>query len=117
MDMDKVSALQELADLTRDLVSPAIQDWKAQGKKVVGFFCSYVPEEILYAADIFPFRVRAPGCTQTALADTYMSHLNCTFVRSCLQFALEGRYRFLDGLVFNRSCDHIRRLYDWRLSL
>jgi len=105
-------ALEELTKLAADLDNPAVQEWKADGKKVVGFFCSYVPEEILYAADILPVRLRAPGCTETTAADVYMSHLNCTFTRSCLQLALEGRYRFLDGLVFTNSCDHIRRVYD-----
>lgn len=107
-----MSALEELTELASDLVNSAVQKWKAEGKKVVGFFCSYVPEEILYAADILPYRVRAPGCEQTTSADVYMSQVNCTFARSCLEFALEGKYEFLDGLVFTRSCDHIRRLYD-----
>ncbi|MCX5998779.1 MAG: 2-hydroxyacyl-CoA dehydratase family protein, partial [Chloroflexi bacterium] len=90
-----------------------IRDWQSRGKKVVGFFCSYVPEEILYAGGILPYRVRATNCPgSTALADVYVSHLNCAFMRSCLQFAYEGRYEFLDGFVFTDSCDHIRRLYD-----
>jgi benzoyl-CoA reductase subunit C len=107
-----MTALQELADLSHDTPNATIHDWKRSGKKVVGFFCSYVPEEILCAADILPFRMRAAGCTDTALADVYMSHLNCTFMRSCLQFVLEGRYDFLDGIVFTNSCDHVRRVYD-----
>ena len=107
-----MSALEELTDLASDLVNPAVLDWKGKGGKVVGFCCSYVPEEILYAADILPYRIRASGCAETSSADVYMTHLNCSFVRSCLQFALEGRYEFLDGLVFTNSCDHVRRLYD-----
>jgi bzd-type benzoyl-CoA reductase N subunit len=107
-----MSVLQELTVLSRDAPGATIQDWKGSGKKVVGFFCSYVPEEILYAADILPFRMRATTCTDTAMADVYMSHLNCTFMRSCLQFVLEGRYEFLDGIVFTNSCDHVRRVYD-----
>ena len=107
-----MSALEELTDLASSLANPAVQDWKAKGKKVVGFFCTYVPEEILYAADILPFRVRAPGCTETTSADVYMSHLNCSFVRSCFQFVLEGKYEFLDGLVLANTCDQIRRQYD-----
>jgi len=107
-----MSALDELTELTAGLENQAIKDWKAQGKKVVGFFCTYVPEEILYAADILPYRVAAPGCTQTTSADVYMTHVNCSFVRSCLEYALEGKYDFLDGLVFTNSCDDIRRMSD-----
>jgi len=107
-----MSALDELKHLSSGTVNPAIQRWKDKGKKVVGYFCTYVPEEMLYAADILPYRVRAFGCENTTSADVYMSHLNCTFVRSCFQYALEGRYDFLDGLVITNSCDHVRRLYD-----
>jgi len=107
-----MTALEELTSLAGDLVNPAVQDWKQQGKKVVGFMCTYVPEEILYAADILPIRLRAPNCVETTSADVYMSHLNCTFIRSCLEFTIEGKYQFLDGLVFTNSCDHVRRMYD-----
>jgi bzd-type benzoyl-CoA reductase N subunit len=107
-----MTILEEFTNISSSLPNSAINDWKSSGKKVVGFFCSYVPEEILYAADILPIRVRAPKCTDISAADTYMSHLNCTFMRSCLQFALDGKYKFLDGLVFTNSCDHVRRLYD-----
>jgi len=34
------------------------RDWKVNsGKKVIGYFCTYVPEELIYAADILPVRV------------------------------------------------------------
>jgi bzd-type benzoyl-CoA reductase N subunit len=107
-----MSTLEELTGIAGDLVNPALKAWKEEGKKVVGYFCSYVPEEVLYAADILPYRVRASGCTETSLADAYMSHLNCTFMRSCLQYALEGKYEFLDGIVVTNSCDHVRRMHD-----
>ncbi len=107
-----MSALEELKTLSGDLVNPAVEEWKAKGKKGLGFFCSYVPEEILYAADILPVRVRAPGCDKTTSADVYFSQHNCSFMRSCLEFALEGKYDFLDGLVFTNSCDHVRRVFD-----
>ena len=86
--------------------------WTAQGKKALGFLCSHVPEEILYAADILPYRLRAPGCRDTAAADVYMGHVNCTFVRSCLEQIYDAKFDFLDGFVFTNSCDHTRRLYD-----
>ena len=92
-----MSALDELTEIAGKLTNPAIENHKNEGKKVVGFFCSYVPEEILYAADILPYRVRAVGCEHTSSADVYMAQVNCTFSRACLEFALEGKYEFLDG--------------------
>ncbi|MFA5367949.1 MAG: 2-hydroxyacyl-CoA dehydratase family protein [Dehalococcoidia bacterium] len=107
-----MSTLEELTALSGNPVNHAVNEWKAEGKKVVGFLCTYMPEEILYAADILPVRLRAPNCSETSLADVYMSHLSCTFMRSCLQFVLEDKFTFLDGLVFTNSCDVVRRLYD-----
>jgi len=107
-----MSMLEELTALSKNPFNPVVKEWKAEGKKVVGFLCTYMPEEILYAVDILPVRLRAPNCNETSLADVYMSHLSCTFMRSCLQFILEDKFTFLDGLVFTNSCDVVRRLYD-----
>jgi benzoyl-CoA reductase subunit C len=107
-----VRALEELTQIASGIENPYLEEWRAQGKRALGFLCSHVPEEILYAADILPFRLRAPGCRDTASADVYMGHVNCTFVRSCLEQIYDGKFDFLDGFVFTNSCDHTRRLYD-----
>ncbi|MEW6034030.1 MAG: 2-hydroxyacyl-CoA dehydratase family protein [Chloroflexota bacterium] len=110
-----MKASEQLLELARETPNDAVKRWKQQGKKIVGFFCSYVPEELVHAADLFPFRVKARGCTETPLADSLMAQVNCSFVRACLQLALQGDYKFLDGVVSLNSCDHIRRMYDvWR---
>jgi benzoyl-CoA reductase subunit C len=105
-------ALEELTQIASGIENPYLEEWTAQGKKALGFLCSHVPEEILYAADILPYRLRAPGCRDTAAADVYMGHVNCTFVRSCLEQIYDAKFDFLDGFVFTNSCDHTRRLYD-----
>lgn len=109
-----VKNLKEIPDIP---FNPAVKAWKEQGKKVVGFLCSFVPEEIIYAADILPYRVRATGCNRTTQADLWMSNFTCSFARSCLEFAMDGSYDFLDGLVGLDSCAMIHKLYDnWRIG-
>jgi len=107
-----MSALDELKSLAGTVGNPLLEEWKKSGRRVVGFMCLYIPEEIIYAAGMMSYRLRAPGCTDTGASDVYLSHLNCSFARSCLQLALDGTYDFLDGLVLTDSCDHVRRLYD-----
>jgi len=110
-----MKALEEVRALSDAVFNPAMEKWKSEGGKIAGYFCTYVPEEIIYAAGLLPYRVRPTGCTSTMEADAYLSHVNCTYVRSCLEFALEHKYDFLDGVVFSNSCDHVRRLHDlWR---
>jgi len=84
-------------------------------KPVIGWFCAYTPEEILLAAGLYPYRIVPEPSRAITLADSYLERNFCPYVRSCLGEALEGRYRFLDGLVVVNSCDPMRRLYDaWR---
>ena len=76
------------------LVNPWINNWKDEGKKVFGYFCSYIPEEILYAADILPIRMRARTCTDTPMGDAYMTPTACSFTRCCLELANRNQYDF-----------------------
>jgi bzd-type benzoyl-CoA reductase N subunit len=111
----KSKALQEFTEAVDTLVNPALRSWREQGGKVVGYFCSYAPEEIIMAAGLLPFRMRATGSTGTELAGAYLSSINCSFPRHCLNMALRGQYDFIDGAVWLNTCDHIRRLYDnWK---
>lgn len=111
-------AFQELTQAAETLVNPAIQGWREQGGKVVGYFCSAMPEEVITAAGFLPFRMRATGSTGTDLSDTYFSSINCSFPRHCFNIALQGGFDFLDGVVCMNSCDNVRRIYDnWKRQL
>ncbi|HEY95929.1 MAG TPA: 2-hydroxyacyl-CoA dehydratase [Dehalococcoidia bacterium] len=86
---------------------------KSQGKKVFGWLCTYVPEEVLHAAGILP--VRITGYAQETELDDGSAYLyinNCSFSRSCLQMGLRGEYDYLDGIVAGSTCDGARRLFD-----
>jgi benzoyl-CoA reductase/2-hydroxyglutaryl-CoA dehydratase subunit BcrC/BadD/HgdB len=78
----------------------------------IGVTCSSIPEVMLSVGNLVPVRVRAPGIAGTELADSYLSCVTCSFVRSLLEYAMDGRYGFLRGWVFAGSCDHLRRLHD-----
>jgi len=92
-----------------------LKDWKKQGGKIVGYFCSTVPEELITAAGLAPFRMRATGSTSTEQSDAYYSSINCSFPRHCFNLALTGEFEFLDGVICVNSCDHVRRIFDnWK---
>jgi benzoyl-CoA reductase subunit C len=114
----KSKALQEFTKAAEILVNPEIQSWKRRGGKVMGYFCSAVPEEIITAAGLLPFRMRATGSKSTELSDAYFSSINCSFPRHCFNIALEGGFDFLDGVICINNCDNIRRIYDnWKRQL
>jgi len=112
-----VTAIEELTAVSRILENKHITEWKAMGKKVIGYACTYLPEELLYAVDILPYRITGHGIADTSKADSYMSRVNCSFARCCLEAALESKYEFLDGVIFVNGCDHIRRCYENWASL
>ena len=105
-------ALRTFSEAAQTIVNPEVQKWKDQGGKIMGYFCAAMPIEMITAAGLLPFRVRATGSTSTELSDAYLANINCSFPRHAFNMALKGEYDFLDGLVFFNSCDHIRRVYD-----
>ena len=110
-----MEAFEELTEISKTRENHYIKEWKESGKKVIGYVCSYMPEEIFYAADILPVRITGKGVSDTAKADSYLTRVNCSFVRCCLEAAFRGEYDFLDGVAWTNGCDHIRRCYDnWK---
>lgn len=110
-----MSVMEKFFEAAGTLPNSWITEWKKTGK-VIGYLCSYVPEEIMYAAKILPIRVTARGHNDSTLADACMSRLNCPFARYLLDMVLSGELDFLDGAIAYNSCDHVRRMFDnWRL--
>jgi len=111
----KSRVFPQFSEAAETLLNPVLRNWKDQGKKIVGYFCSTVPEELITAAGFIPFRMRATGSTSTEESDAYYSSINCSFPRHCFNLALIGEFEFLDGIVCVNSCDHVRRIYDnWK---
>jgi bzd-type benzoyl-CoA reductase N subunit len=112
-----LSVLDRFRELNESFPKTAqILEHKSRGGKVIGWLCTYVPEEVIHAAGALPIRII--GYSHEANLDDANAHLyinNCTFSRSCLQLGLEGQYDFLDGVVGGSTCDGARRLFDvWR---
>jgi bzd-type benzoyl-CoA reductase N subunit len=109
--------LQALQNLQNDPFNYAIRYKNESGKKVVGYFCSYTPEELIFAAAALPFRIVGTR-GNINLADTHLQSYCCSPVRGALEEGLSGTLNFLDGVVFPHTCDTIQRLSDiWRLNV
>ncbi|MDP6346796.1 MAG: 2-hydroxyacyl-CoA dehydratase [Dehalococcoidia bacterium] len=88
------------------------QGWKQRtGGRVVGYLCTYVPEEVLYAAGVLPVRVMGSHEVQD-VTEAHISSMWCPFCRDCLAQGLQGRYEYLDGLVLANACHHIHHTYE-----
>ena len=95
------------------------KDWKRRtGGKVIGGMCTYVPEELLYAANILPVRILG-GHEPPTLATPHMFDMWCPFSRDCLNQALKGKYNdYLDGLIESNACLHLRQTFGaWEIHV
>jgi len=94
------------------------KDWKKRtGGKVVGCFCSYVPEELLVAADILPVRVLGSHEPQD-VTEPHIFGMFCPFCRDVLAQGLKGRYDYLDGITLSQSCLHLRQSFtSWKMHV
>jgi len=92
--------------------------WKEKtGGKVMGYFCTYVPEELLYAADILPVRILGSHEPQD-VTEPHIFGMYCPFCRDCLAQGLQGRFDYLDGIMIAQSCLHIRQAFtSWQLHI
>jgi benzoyl-CoA reductase subunit C len=89
-----------------------------EGKKIIGYICSFVPLEMITAAGCVPFRVRGNVREPITKGDTLMETIVCPFIRSCFDLSVKGHYRFLSGMVIPHGCDSMVRGYSaWNYSL
>lgn len=113
--------MEELLDRFREERRLRSQEMRGQGKegrrRLIGYFCLHVPEELLYAAGFVPVRVMS-GEEEISEADSLLQGYVCSFVRSCLDQGLRGNYGSLDGLVGVQSCDTVRGVYGiWKRNV
>jgi benzoyl-CoA reductase subunit C len=82
-------------------------------KAKIGYFCSYVPKELIYALDRIPVRI-LPTASKASEAEAFLPRNFCSLVKVTLASFLEGSSD-LEGVIHSDSCDALRRLNDiWR---
>ncbi|MDP2853050.1 MAG: 2-hydroxyacyl-CoA dehydratase family protein [Smithellaceae bacterium] len=109
-----MSVVQKIEELYNERGKRA-KELHDAGKKVIGYFCCFVPDEIITAFDMVPYRIQGSQNDPIDEADALLEPMACPFARSCFNMALKGEYDFLDGFVAPHSCDTIERMYHiWR---
>jgi benzoyl-CoA reductase/2-hydroxyglutaryl-CoA dehydratase subunit BcrC/BadD/HgdB len=93
--------------------STFVKDWKARGKRVIGYVGPGVPEEMIHAAKMLPLRVSGDNePVPTDKVDAYLMPNVTTFARSVFQTVLDGKWDFLDGVVSSITNEASRRMDD-----
>jgi len=91
------------------------RNWLAEnGGEVVGCFCSYAPEEIIYAAGHLPVRMLGSHEPQD-VTEPHIFGMFCPFCRDVLAQGLKGRYDYMKGIMIAQSCLHLRQSFtSWK---
>jgi benzoyl-CoA reductase/2-hydroxyglutaryl-CoA dehydratase subunit BcrC/BadD/HgdB len=110
------------ANLLDEVIQITSRDWAGiashlpPGRMPVGFFCPYVPEELLQAAGAFPLRLMG-GPGEISRAQTHLPNFCCHLVKSSLESYLRGELDFLEGMIFSQTCDTMKGLADiWAIE-
>jgi len=125
-----ISTLKTRASLAEGRVMRQFHDWceqphqyaeewkKSNSGKVLGYFCTYMPDEILYAADILPVRIFGGHEADIGVADSHIHSMYCPYCRDCLSRGLKGVYNYLDGIGIAQSCLHMRQAFwSWKKEI
>jgi len=79
--------------------------------KYLGVTCNYIPEEIITAAGLIPYRIFGKK-EPMPMADKHLQVSICGFARSCMEQGLRGDFSHLEGIVVPHTCDTLCKLYD-----
>jgi len=85
-----------------------IQEEKAKGKKVIGYFCMFAPIELILAADAIPVRVNSGWYDTSKLGDRIVPVEVCPVIRSTIgakMVSLSPYLELSDALISTLTCD------------
>ena len=108
--------LQHLND--RLAKEPALlAEARRNGKKVIGYFCPYVPEELILAGGMLPLRLVFGGEAGPAVAgEEYLKPYSCPVSRSCMGYQITDSneyYNQVDAFCVAQTCENIKHVQEY----
>lgn len=84
---------------------------RAEGQKVVGYFCLYAPVEVVRAAGTIPIRLARAEYQSSVVGERFLRSDACPFCKATLgKFLTDPVYQQVDAVVSVNTCDMMRRL-------
>ena len=113
MMSDIRSLIEEMNEIVSDPKKTVQTQINETGKKAIGCFPVYCPEEIVYAANMLPIGMWG-GQTDISLAKSYLPAFCCSIIQSCLEFGMRGVYNDLSAVIIPGHCDTLKCIgQDW----
>jgi len=95
--------------------SAAIKSVREQGKKFVGFYCVFAPQELIVAADAVPVTLCATKEEPIADGEKYLPRNFCPLIKSSYGFAITGKCAFFNNSEFiigETTCDGKKKMFE-----
>jgi benzoyl-CoA reductase subunit C len=112
--MEKNNSLSEILKEFEVIATAGYRDIASRLPKdcvPIGFFCPFVPEELIHAAGALPFRLMG-AATKMSHVQAHLPPNCCHLAKSSLESLLRGELDFLRGIVFSHTCDVMQGLAD-----
>ncbi len=92
-----------------------LQDAKAAGRKIIGTFCVFVPEELTLAAEAVQVGLCSGAEAGAELAEQLVPRNTCALIKSFMGFKLARMCPFIEScdlLVGETTCDGKKKAYE-----
>lgn len=109
--------IQELTGIAANPGAAVKSAMQQTGKKTVGCFPIYAPEELVYAAGMLPVGMWG-GNTKGNLSGKYLQSFCCSIMKANTEQALRGDYDGLSAVIMTAYCDTLKCLMEnWKVAL
>ncbi len=108
------ASLEKIREITDKNVLH-LQEAKDKGKKVVGQYCIYSPDEITLAAGAIPVSLCGTKNDSIPTAESILPRTLCPLIKSSFGFALQDSCPYLsasDFVVADATCDGKKKMYE-----
>ena len=95
--------------------SAAITSVREQGKKFVGVYCVFAPQELIVAADAVPVTLCSTREEPIADGEKYLPRNFCPLIKSSYGFAITGKCAFFNNSEFiigETTCDGKKKMFE-----
>lgn len=110
----EITALEKLDDLWVENLK-SLEEAKAGGAKVVGWYCTYGPQELAVAAGAYNVGLCGTREDPIPEAEKELPRILCPLIKSSYGFALTGTCPFLnlsDLVVGETTCDGKKKMFE-----
>lgn len=112
---DRRPAMLEQFGNLREKNMLAVKEAKEKGKKVIGTYCTFAPQELILAAGAYPVTLCATKQEPIGEAEKVLPRNLCPLIKSSFGFAISDTcpyFHFADLIIAETTCDGKKKMFE-----